>query len=57
MHSKWADACSQALAFDQVANHTSDLRDEDFCKHLVSAGQPRVLSRLRSLENAPPPQP
>lgn len=35
MHSKWADACTQILAFDQVRSPTCDLRGEPFCRHVV----------------------
>ena len=35
MHSKWADACSQALAFDQVGNHVTALSHDEWCRHII----------------------
>ena len=34
MHSKWADAASQALAFDRIDDAREDI-DDDFCVHVV----------------------
>ena len=35
MHSKWSDACAQAVAFDRVKDHSCDLTKEPFCRHLI----------------------
>ena len=35
MHSKWADACAQILAFDQSKSIRTSLKDEPFCVHIV----------------------
>ena len=35
MHSKWADACSQIIAFDQCDKPICDLSSEPFCRHIV----------------------
>ena len=35
MHSKWSDAAAQAVAFDQVTNHTTSNRRDPFCCHLI----------------------
>ena len=37
MHSKWADAAAQVLAFDRIDDLSCDISDEDFCEHIVRA--------------------
>ena len=34
-HSTWWDAAAQAVAFDQVTNHTTSNRRDPFCCHLI----------------------
>jgi len=36
MYSKWADACTQILAFDRLDDIAVDISGEPFCKHIVN---------------------
>ena len=48
MHSKWVDACSQILAFDQINSATVNLSEEPFCKHVVRLfAQMSAMATLR----------
>jgi hypothetical protein len=42
MHSKWADACSQVIAFDRCEHHDVSAADDAFCCHIV-----RLFSQAR----------
>lgn len=35
MHSKWSDAAAQAVAFDRVGCHDTEIATEPFCRHLI----------------------
>ena len=48
MHSKWADACSQAIAFDRIDDHGIDMNHEPFCNHVVQLfSQLSAMATLR----------
>lgn len=35
MHSKWADACSQALTFDRIDDPSESVKYDAYCNHIV----------------------
>ena len=44
MHSKWADAATQVLAFDRLDDSSTSIADDPFCRHIV-----RLFSQLSAL--------
>ena len=44
MHSKWADACSQAIVFDRIDDHRIDMQHDEFCSHIV-----KLFSQLSAM--------
>ena len=44
MHSKWADACGQIVAFDRAHSTECDLKTDPFCCHIV-----RLFSQLSAM--------
>jgi predicted membrane chloride channel (bestrophin family) len=49
MHSKWADTCSQVIAFDRCEHHDVSASEDAFCCHIV-----RLFSQARLGPRRPP---
>lgn len=49
MHSKWADACSQAVTYDRLTNSGVQLTNDGFCLHIVRLFQQLSVVAIMNL--------